>query len=70
MSVTWEVDCAVVVRVNLVDHILKLRFAWVLAQGPHDGAQLLGRDLACQQPKASASGLLLIIDQSMMATAP
>jgi len=44
---TGEVNCAVVVGVNLVDHVLKLRLAGVLAEGAHDGAQFLGGDLTC-----------------------
>lgn len=47
---TWEVNGAVVVGVNLVDHILELRLAGVLAEGSHDGAQFLGCDLACDTP--------------------
>lgn len=44
---TREVDGAVVVSVNLVDHILKFRLGGVLAEGSHDSAQLLGSDLTC-----------------------
>ena len=44
---TREVDGAIVVGVHLVDHILQLRLAWVLAEGSHNGAQFLGGDLAC-----------------------
>jgi hypothetical protein len=46
---TWEVDGAVVVGVNLVDHVLQLRLRWVLAQGSHDSSKLLGGDLSCAQ---------------------
>lgn len=42
---TREVDGAVVVGINLVNHILKLRLGGVLAKGSHDGTQLLGSDL-------------------------
>lgn len=44
---TREVDGAIVVGVHLVDHILQLRLAGVLAERAHDGAQFLGGDLAC-----------------------
>lgn len=45
-SSTREVNGAVVVGVNLVDHILQLRLGGVLAQRAHDGAKLLGGDLS------------------------
>lgn len=35
---TGKVDCAVVVCVHLVDHILQLGFAGVLAERSHDGS--------------------------------
>src|ERR1051325_404324 len=43
---TREVDGAVVVGVNLVDHVLQLRLGRVLAQGSHDRPQFLGGDLS------------------------
>lgn len=43
---TREINGAVVVGIDLVDHILKLRLRGVLAEGAHDGAELLGGDLA------------------------
>ena len=43
---TGEVNGAVVVGVNLVDHVLQLRLGGVLAQRAHDSTQLLGGDLA------------------------
>jgi hypothetical protein len=43
---TGEINGAVVVGVDLVDHVLELRLAGVLAEGAHDGAELLGGDLA------------------------
>ena len=46
-SPTWEVNGAIVISVNLVDHILQLGLGRVLAKGSHDGAQLLGSDLSC-----------------------
>src|ERR1700759_2635249 len=42
---TWEVDCAIVVGINLIDHVLQFRLAWVLAERAHDCAQLLCSDL-------------------------
>jgi hypothetical protein len=35
---TWEVNGAVVVSINLVDHVLELRLAGILAERAHDGA--------------------------------
>ena len=43
-SSTWEVNRSIVVRINLIDHVLELRLAWVLTQGSHDSAQLFARD--------------------------
>jgi hypothetical protein len=43
---TGEIDGAVVIGIHLVDHILQLRLGRILAQRAHDGAQLLGGDLA------------------------
>lgn len=47
VAYTWEVNGAIVIRVNLVDHVLELGLAGVLAERAHDGTQLLGGDLAC-----------------------
>lgn len=47
LELTREVDSSVVVSVHLVDHVLELRLARVLAERAHDGAQLLGGDLTC-----------------------
>ena len=47
---TWEVDCAIIISIDLVDHILKLRLRRVLAERAHNGSQLLGSDLSCQTP--------------------
>lgn len=55
---TWKVNRAVIIGVDLVDHILKFRLAWVLAERSHDRAQLLGRDLAC---KHTAEGINMIV---------
>lgn len=54
---TGEVDGAVVVSVDLVDHVLKLRLAGVLAEGSHDSAQLLGGDLSCRESCVSMAVL-------------
>ena len=43
---TREVDGAIVVGVNLVDHVLKLGLGRVLAEGAHNSTKLLGGDLA------------------------
>ena len=42
---TREVNGAVVVGINLVDHVLKLRLAGVLAERAHHGAKFFGGDL-------------------------
>jgi len=47
MKPTREVNGAVVISVNLVDHILKLGFGGILAEGTHDGAEFFRGDLAC-----------------------
>lgn len=44
---TWEINGAVVVGIDLVDHVLEFGLAGILAERPHDGTQLLGGDLAC-----------------------
>ena len=44
---TGEVDGAVVVGIDLVDHVLQLGLARVLAKRAYDCAELLGGDLAC-----------------------
>jgi hypothetical protein len=44
---TREVNGAIVVGVDLVDHILQFRLGRVLAQGAHDGAEFFGGDLSC-----------------------
>ncbi len=44
---TREINGAVVISVDLVDHILKLRFGRILAKRSHDSSQLLGSDLSC-----------------------
>ncbi len=55
---TAKVDGAVVVGIDLVDHVLELRLGRVLAERAHDGAELLGGDLACGMDDASACEFL------------
>jgi len=52
---TRKVDCAVIVGVDFVDHVLQLRLGRILTQRPHHGAQLLGCDLALTQSVCAAS---------------
>ena len=52
---TWEVDSAIVVSVNLVDHVLQFGFGRVLAKRSHNGAELLSSDLSCGVISASLS---------------
>jgi len=40
----WEVNGAVAISVNLVDHVLEFSFGGVLAEGSHDGSEFLGGD--------------------------
>ena len=53
---TWEVNGAVVVGVDLVDHVLQLRLAGILAERAHDGAELFGGDLAWRMVLATGCG--------------
>jgi hypothetical protein len=46
---TWEVDCAIVVSVDLVDHVLEFGLRWILSKGSHDGTEFLGGDLSCNR---------------------
>lgn len=39
-----EVDRAVAISVDLVDHVLQLSLGWVLPERAHDGAEFLGGD--------------------------
>jgi len=57
-----EVDGAVVVGVDLVNHVLKLRLGGVLAQRAHDGTELLGGDLAITVLVKEGEGLLELRD--------
>jgi hypothetical protein len=50
------------VGVDLVDHVLELGLGRVLAQRPHDGAQLLGRDGAVAVLVEQREGLLELGD--------
>jgi len=47
MKPTRKVNGAVVIGINLVDHVLKLGFGGILAKGTHDGAEFFRGDLAC-----------------------
>lgn len=62
---TRKVNGAVVVGVDLVDHVLKLGLGGVLAEGAHDGAQLLGGDLSYRLIGLSYSVLSAGILQSV-----
>lgn len=48
MSLEWALSAKIGMRrtigIHFVDHVLELSFRGVLAQGPHDSAQLLGGD--------------------------
>ena len=49
MSILWLANVRVLkftVDVDLVDHLHELGLCWVLAQRPHDHAQLFGGDVA------------------------
>lgn len=46
---TRKVNCAIVVSIDFVDHVLQFGFRRVLAERTHDGSKLLGCDLACTQ---------------------
>ena len=52
---TREIDGSVVVGVDFVDHVLKLRLGGVLSQTPHHGTQLLGGDLSwkAEEPESA-----------------
>merc|ERR1719333_1352620 len=54
----WEVDGAVTIGINFVDHILKLSFSRILAQGAHDSSQLLSSDGAITILVKEREGLL------------
>jgi len=57
-----KVDGAIVVSVNLVDHVLKLGLGGVLAERAHDGAELLGGDLTITILVKEGEGLLELGD--------
>jgi hypothetical protein len=52
VSRTWEINRAIIVGVNFVDHVLQFRFGGVLAERSHDSTQLLGSDLSYVSPSA------------------
>ena len=49
---TWKVNCAIIICIHLIDHILQLGLAWILAQGTHHCAQLFRCDLALTETSA------------------
>jgi len=57
-----EVDCAIAVGIDLVDHVLQLCLCGVLSQGAHDRAQLLGGDGAISVLVEQGEGLLELCD--------
>ena len=57
-----EVNGAVAVGVDLVDHVLELSLSRVLAEGAHDGAELLGGDGAITVLVEEGEGLLELSD--------
>jgi hypothetical protein len=44
--ITWEIDCAIVVSIHLIDHVLQFRLAGILSKGAHNSSELLGGDLS------------------------
>ena len=44
-SHTREINGAIVVGVHLIDHVLQLRLAGILAEGAHDSSQFFGGNL-------------------------
>mmetsp|Transcript_7993 Transcript_7993/g.18713 ORF Transcript_7993/g.18713 Transcript_7993/m.18713 type:complete len:210 (+) Transcript_7993:141-770(+) len=58
----WEVNCAVAVSVDLVDHVLQLSLGRVLAERAHHGAELLGGDGAIAVLVEQGEGLLELGD--------
>merc|ERR1719181_1347302 len=57
-----EVNGAVAVGIDLVDHVLQLRLGRVLAERAHDGAELLGGDRAVTVLVEEGEGLLELGD--------
>lgn len=66
---TREVDGAVVISIDLVDHILQLRFGRVLTQGSHNGAELLGGDLSWILTSVMCSAIETIMTHLLAAEA-
>jgi len=50
------------VSVDFIDHVLKLSLGWVLTEGPHDCAQLLGGDGAVTILVEEGEGFLELCD--------
>jgi hypothetical protein len=57
-----EVDGAIVVLVDLANHVAQLGLGWVLTKRTHDGAELLGGDLAIAVLVEQREGLLELGD--------
>ncbi len=49
---TREINSAIVISVDFVDHVLKLRFRRILTKRSHDSSQLLSSDLSYSYPSA------------------
>merc|ERR1719203_70710 len=58
----WKIDGAIAIGVHLVDHVLQLGLRRILAQRPHDRAQLLGGDGAITILVEEGEGLLELSD--------
>ena len=57
-----KINGAVAVRVDLVDHVLQLGLGRVLAEGAHDGTELLGGDRAVSVLIEQGEGFLELRD--------
>ena len=57
-----EIDGAVAISIDLIDHVLELGLSGVLAKGAHDSAQLLGGDGAITVLVEQGEGLLELSD--------
>merc|ERR1719324_586926 len=58
----WEVNGAITICINLVDHVLQLCLRWVLPKGTHHGAQLLRCDGTITVLVEEREGLLELCD--------
>ena len=57
-----EINGAIAISIDLIDHVLELGLSGVLAKGAHDGAQLLGGDGAIAVLVEQGEGLLELSD--------